>query len=529
LADARSYPDYDNSIMKKPEMEWKVLFIDDEEGIRTVMSIVLADAGYKVITAESGENGIDLRREHSPQIVITDLRMPGMDGIEVLRRIKEEDPNTEVIVVTAFGEMDAAIRALQSDASDFITKPINDEALFVALERAKMRYTTRKELQDYTTLLEKRWMDTAEELAKTFTYQDNLIESSIDGIMGCGKEGTVIIYNKSMENILGYPKDEVIKKMHYDQFFPAGGAENFREALDSEDYGGKNRLFLYETNLVCKNEDKIPVQLSATVLFEGKEEIGMVGFFRDLRKMRKLEQEFADQARLLHQDKMITLGRLVASVVHEINNPLAGILNYLRLMIKILSSRALDQEQMEKFQRYLNLVEGETSRCSRIVSSLLAFSRKSETEFKRIDLQQLLQKCMMLSQHKLELQNIQVRINPDSNMPNVWGDFNQIQQCLINLIFNAIDAMPSGGTLSIVCSHDKNRDMVEITVKDTGRGIAKEDLPHIFDPFYTTKMEGEGLGLGLATVQGIIERHKGTIHVESEMGRGTAFIIRLPV
>jgi two-component system NtrC family sensor kinase len=196
-----------------------------------------------------------------------------------------------------------------------------------------------------------------------------------------------------------------------------------------------------------------------------------------------LEQEFADQARLLHQDKMITLGRLVASVVHEINNPLAGILNYLRLMIKVLGRGPLNQESLEKFDRYLNLVESETSRCSRIVSNLLAFSRKSETEFKKIDLQQLLQKCMMLSQHKLDLQNIQVRIELDSSMPNVWGDFNQIQQCLINLIFNAIDAMPSGGTLSIMCSHDKNRNMVEITLKDTGRGIAREDLPHIFDPF----------------------------------------------
>jgi PAS domain S-box-containing protein len=519
----------EGSTMKKTEIDWKLVFIDDEEGIRTVMSIVLADVGYKVITAESGERGIELCKEHSPQIVITDIRMPGMDGIEVLRKIKEKDPNLEVIVVTAFGEMDVAIKALQYDASDFITKPINDEALFVALERAKSRYTTRKELQDYTTLLEKRWMDTAEELAKTFIYQNNLIESSIDGIMGCDKEGMVIIYNKSLENILGYPKDEVIKKMHYDQFFPVGGAENFRKALDSEDYGGKNRLFLYEANLVGKNGGKIPVQLSATGLFEGEEEIGMVGFFRDLREMRRLEQEFADQARLLHQDKMITLGRLAASVVHEINNPLAGILNYLRLMIKILSRHALDQEQMEKFQRYLNLVESETSRCSRIVSNLLAFSRKSETEFKEIDLHQLLQKCIMLSQHKLDLQNIQIRTNLDAHIPNVWGDFNQIQQCLINLIFNAIDAMPSGGTLSIVFSHDKNRNMVEIMVRDTGSGIAKEDVPHIFDPFYTTKMEGKGLGLGLATVQGIIERHKGMIQVDSEMGKGTAFIIRLPV
>ncbi|MBW2167954.1 MAG: response regulator [Deltaproteobacteria bacterium] len=165
------------------EEAWKVLFIDDEEGIRKVISLTLADAGYKVLTAIDGESGIELCRKESPQIVITDIRMPGMDGIDVLKSIKKAYSDKEVIVVSGFGEMEHAIRALQLDASDFITKPINDNALFVALERAKERYTIRKDLQDYTTLIEERWMDTAEELAKTFNFQKNLIDSSIDGIM----------------------------------------------------------------------------------------------------------------------------------------------------------------------------------------------------------------------------------------------------------------------------------------------------------------------------------------------------------
>ena len=137
------------------------MLIDDEEGIRRVMSITLADAGYEVFTAPDGESGIRVCEEESPQIVITDIRMPGMDGIEVLKRIKEKDPDREVIVVTAFGEIEVAVRALQLDASDFITKPINDEALFVALERAKERYTSRRELHEYTALIEERWMSTA--------------------------------------------------------------------------------------------------------------------------------------------------------------------------------------------------------------------------------------------------------------------------------------------------------------------------------------------------------------------------------
>ncbi|MBL7177793.1 MAG: response regulator [Desulfobacteraceae bacterium] len=511
------------------EKDWKVLCIDDEEGILKVFSITLADAGYEVLTARDGESGIQLCKEKAPQILITDIRMPGMDGIEVLKRIKETDPDKEVIVVTGYGEMDMAIRALQLDASDFINKPINDEALFVALERAKKRYTTRQELQGWATLMEERWLETAEELARTFNFQKNMIESSIDGIMGCDKDGKVVTFNKSIERMLGYSKGEVLGKMPFNVFFPVGEAEKLKEELYSEKYGGKNRLFIFENNLITKEGHKIPVQLSATILFEEDEEIGMVGFFRDLREIRRLEQQFDDQARLLHQDKMMSLGRLAASVVHEINNPLAGMLNYIRLMIKILNRGPFEQKNMDKFQRYLGLIENETGRCSEIVSNLLALSRKSKLEFREMNIRELMQKCIMLSQHKLTLENIQLKTDPIKENPMISGDFNQIQQCIINLILNAIDAMPDGGTLTLGVSIDHDKNVVEIRIGDTGQGISKEDLTHIFDPFYTTKMEGKGLGLGLSTVYGIIDRHKGTISVESDLGKGSVFTIKLPL
>ncbi len=198
---------------------WKIVIIDDEEDIREVIKIALEDKGYTVATAQDGEAGILQCEKMSPQIVITDIRMPKMNGIQVLDSLKKKDPDIEVIVVTAFGEMDLAIQALQLDASDFITKPINDEALHLALKRAQHRYTSKKQLKDYTALLEKEKAETAQELIKTLSFRENLIESSMDGIIGCDEKENVVIFNRSMEKMLSYSKSEVFHKMTLDQFF----------------------------------------------------------------------------------------------------------------------------------------------------------------------------------------------------------------------------------------------------------------------------------------------------------------------
>lgn len=508
--------------------DWKIVVIDDEEDIRDVLSMTLRDSGYEVTCAVDGKSGIVLCEKTRPQIVITDIRMPGMDGIQVLQTLKKDHADIEVVVATAFGEMDLAIRALQLDASDFITKPISDEALHLALKRAQQRYTSRKELKDYTALLEKEKAETSQELIKTFTYQKNLIESSMDGILGCDETDTVVTYNHSMEKILGYSKREALHKMTLNRIFPAGGVARLKEALDSEKYGGKNRLFLYETSLQNKSGRKIPVQVSAILLFDQGRKNGMVCFLRDMREIYKLEREMADQARILHQDKMMSLGRLAASVVHEINNPLSGILNYLRLMIRILHQGRLAEDRKDKFRHYLELVEKETNRCSQIVSNLLSFSRRSPPSFGLVRINELIHRCVLLSRHKLELNKIRLVTGAQGDIPLVDGDFNQLQQCVINLIFNAIDAMPDGGTLYLDSRYDTHEHLVTITVKDSGPGIAPEDLPHIFEPFFTTKNEGYGVGLGLSTVYGIMEGHKGSIDVESRQGEGTTFFLKLP-
>ena len=368
-----------------------------------------------------------------------------------------------------------------------------------------------------------------EELMKRFAFEHNLIHSSIDAITASDQDGNLIVFNQSAEKLLGYRADEVMGTLRFRDFFPEKAIfEELKSALRSERHSGQNRLFLYETTLKNKNGEKIPVQLSATTMSEDGEQIGIVSCFRDLREIRRLEQQFADQARLLHEHKMISLGRLSASVVHELNNPLAGILNYLRLMLKVINRSTPNTDSIEKFKRYLTLSESETSRCSKIVSNLLSFSRKSDLEISSVNIIELLDKCIMLSQHKLMLTNIEIHTDFEPEIPAVWGDHDQIQQAIINLIFNAIDAMPEGGELSISSRFNANSGLVEILVADTGRGIADEDLQQIFDPFYSTKTEGKGLGLGLSVVYGIIDRHKGKISVKSNINQGTVFSIVLP-
>jgi len=293
--------------------------------------------------------------------------------------------------------------------------------------------------------------------------------------------------------------------------------------------GRKKSSFPVRNRLIGRSGQDIPVQMSAAVIFKENREDGLVCFLRDLREIRKLEREMADQARILQQDKMMSLGRLAASVAHEINNPLTGVLNYVRLMRRMLQRGPVKGDQQEKFASHLELVEKETDRCSQIVSSLLTFSRKSAAEFVSVSVAELLRRSILLSRHKMDLTRIRLIHTPPEGLPDIRGDFNQLQQCLLNLIFNAIDAMPRGGDLTLSAAPEPGGGWVAITVSDTGTGIDEADLPRIFEPFFTTKAEGYGVGFGFSTIYGIVELHGEKIDVASQKVRGTTFTLTLPV
>ncbi len=262
--------------------EWKVLLIDDDPSILKVTALALKNSGYTVITAPDGETGLDLCRSEHPHIIITDIGLPGMDGLEVLKRIKEMDADREVIVSTAFTEVDLAIKAMQLDASGFVTKPVNFDSLATAVQRAKERYVQRMQTIDYTSLMEEKWIETADKLGRTFLFQKMLIEASMDGIAGCNKRGKIIIYNPSLERMLGYSKEAVIGHMSLLDLFAQEEVGKFQDDLYSEQPTGGRALFRYKSRLTRCDGVNIPVMLSASVLFQGEEQIGIVAFFRQL-------------------------------------------------------------------------------------------------------------------------------------------------------------------------------------------------------------------------------------------------------
>ncbi len=231
---------------------------------------------------------------------------------------------------------------------------------------------------------------------------------------------------------------------------------------------------------------------------------------------------------LLQSEKMASLGVLASSVAHEINNPLQGILNYIKLMLKIISKNKANSDRLQDFKSYLHLMGDEIERLGDMVKNLLVFSRQSKPEIRKADVNAIIRNSLVLLENKVRLQNIEVNLDLQEEISSIYCDFNQIQQTMLALIINAIEAMPEGGKIFTAtrCLEDGG---VEVTIRDTGAGIPREHLKNIFDPFFTTKESAKSTGLGLFVAYGIIQDHNGTIEVDSEVGEGTTFRITLPV
>jgi two-component system NtrC family sensor kinase len=232
------------------------------------------------------------------------------------------------------------------------------------------------------------------------------------------------------------------------------------------------------------------------------------------------------QREVAHMDKTASLGRLAATVAHELNNPLGGILNYAKLTSRTLRESGVDEAVRRETDGYLGLIQKEADRCGVIVRSLLTFARRSGAPMGPHALRPILERALMLVRHHFEISQIRVEAPPFDGDDALVCDADQIHQALVALFVNAVEAMPQGGSLRVTTTGDA--DQLRVSVADTGVGIPPDALEHIFEPFFSTKDRQEGVGLGLAVVHGIVQRHGGRIEVESEVHRGTTFHLILP-
>jgi two-component system NtrC family sensor kinase len=236
------------------------------------------------------------------------------------------------------------------------------------------------------------------------------------------------------------------------------------------------------------------------------------------------------QRKLIQSDRLATLGQLAASVAHEINNPVSGVLNLSMLLERLMAKGEYPAGREAEFRKYLGLISAETARVGRIVSDLLAFSRRSKPQRAPADLNKLVRPTLGLADHKLKLISAEVVLDMQENLPLVECDSSQIQQVILNLVLNGAQAMqPRGGGQLTIRTRLADQDSVELCVQDTGEGIAPENLSKIFDPFFTTKAEGKGVGLGLAVLYGIVKAHEGEVEVTSQRDVGTTFTVTLPL
>jgi len=497
----------------------KLLLIDDEPDILRVLSLSLKADGYEVVSAQNGTEGIAVFKREKPDIVITDIKMPGMDGIEVLKKVKDLNDDTEVIIITGHGDIENAIEALKHGASDFINKPVRDEALAIALRRAREKSEIRQQLNAYTTDLERKIEAATRELQRRSNFQINLIRSSNDGIVATDKNLKIVIFNPTAKKIFGYTASETINKMTAGELFPAELAAELKAALDGKD--DVKNLAWRETTIESKTGESIPVRFSSTILKENERPVGTVAFFQDLREIKRLEKE------LLKSERLAAIGQKVAGLAHGIKNILHGLKGGSYLV-----DIGISRGETEKLKKGWDMIKRNIGRTSNLVMDLLSYSKGREPEFEACLPNEIAADVCALLQDKAREHRVKLVRHFDDSIGEVRMDPNSVHEVLLNLMSNAVDAClfdedtTKNHQVDLKTFNEKDN-VIRFEVRDNGVGMDEEVIKKLFTSFFSTKGH-RGTGLGLMVTRKLIEEHNGTIDVKSEPGKGTTVIVRMP-
>jgi signal transduction histidine kinase/FixJ family two-component response regulator len=501
-------------------MKERILLVDDEPGIRRVLRISLEEMGYQVDTAANGTEALRIFQQKRAPIVLTDIKMPGMDGIDVLKRIKQENPETEVIVITGHGDMDLAIRSLKNEASDFITKPVDDAELENALRKSVNNIRLRHKLREYTEHLESLVQQKTERLS-------DLLDAR-------GETGTGALYRHFFDEIPGYTTvlDRELRitaanrkfKEDFD-FEPGTDAYCYqvlkhqtepcakcpaRSTLDS----GDSRQF--ETEYVDRRGDirKVMAWTSPIRNEAGRTERVMV-MSTDVTRILDLK------------DHLSSLGLMVGSVSHGIK----GLLTGLDAGVYLLDT-GVTKGDAERVSEGLETVKLLSGKIKNMVLDILYYAKERKLNIEPVEVGSFFDEIVNMIEPKISQNGIAFEAGIQTELRNGRHAFDseQIQTALVNILDNAMQAC-----LEDLSKSDHRvgfwirRDAEGLTfdIEDNGTGMDAETREKIFTLFFSSKST-RGTGIGLFVTQNIIRQHGGQIHVDSEPGRGTRFSVLIP-
>ena len=355
---------------------------------------------------------------------------------------------------------------------------------------------------------------THEELKASEKKYRSIFETSRDAILILDADTQLIEINRAGLSLFGFKdRDEALSiETFYQLFWDTRDAETFEETIRKKGFAQGLEMFF-----VDRNGKKLTVTVSATARQnEDGEYTGIDATLRDVTAKKRMEKYLAQT------EKLAAIGQLASGVAHEINNPLGVIKCYAGLMAK-------EHPQSDQLGKDIKTIQKHTEQCQSVVTGLLNFSRMPDPQKTRIDIRSGLEDILAVLDHQIKKAGITVERHFNEDTPIVTADGRQMEQVFMNLLLNAIQAMPDGGILKIEIPTRDPDGMQKVRITDTGTGIADKNIDRIFDPFFTTKTEGEGTGLGLSVSFGIVRGHGGLIELESRVGKGTTFTVCLPV
>jgi PAS domain S-box-containing protein len=463
---------------------------------------------YHIEKVSSGGECLKKLQTKKFDILLLDHRLPDGEGLGWLRRFNEMDLAIPTIFVTATGDPRLAIEAMKEGVFDYINRSAECAKAFP--------FVVNRAVEGYSLMVEKVRLQ--KELIEMKNFLESIVEKAGDAISVVDLEGKVLYWNEGAERIYGYKKGEVMGKRLADFLYPRDEKLRTEEEMSMEKIMERVRGGEVVPNVEVKRQTKdgreIITSMTISPLKDAEERIiGASRICKDITHLKKAEEK------LVLAERLSSLGELTAGVAHELRNPLAGI----KINTQVLS-RKKDLPEMEK--RILESTREGIEKIQKIVDDMLHFAKPKAAHFKEEEINGVVEKSLSVLQGKLKKGNISPVFQRGEGLPKVRIDIHQIQQVLINLMLNAIQAMEKGGSLRVRTFLEEGGG-VGLEVQDTGVGIPEPSVKKIFDPFFTTKSEGTGLGLSISLK--ILENHQATIDVVSEEGKGSTFTIHFAV